>query len=218
MTTTSKSQARLRAVTGGDDYRHGIRTTGRFQAVSAWGFCGCGRQGTRWQWRAPGEEAGPVISVELTVHEATTGHRTADGGVPAPDDYHAACGAFHRFDDDCLIPPTSPAGRVHRAAVATSTDAALALDRLRAIQELRAWLDDEEAQAVIGCRLARATWAEMGDAIGSTRQAAFNRWSATIKRYESVGLIDNTPEPGDGTLAACEHGHAICSICHAPSG
>lgn len=75
--------------------------------------------------------------------------------------------------------------------MATSTDAALALDRLRAIQELRAWLDDQEAEAVIGCRMARATWAEMGAAIDATRQAAFNRWGSTIKRYESVGLIDD---------------------------
>ncbi len=219
MTTNPKSSARLRAVntTGTDDrlsdhYRYGIGAAGRGESATAWGFCSCGWLGERHLRWVPGEDAGRLIAAELGDHEAITDHRPTEGGVPVPDGYHASCGACHDFDDDCLVPPTSPAGRVQRAAVATSRDALLALDRLRAIQELRAWLDDQEAQAAIGCRMARATWAEMGEAIDSTRQAAFNRWAATIKRYESVGLIDEIdeiPERNDTAegLAACQHGN-----------
>ena len=187
----------MRAVSGGGDHHHGIRCQGRLQAVTAWGFCDCGWEGTRYPWWVPGAQPPPgeLIDAELAAHEAATGHAGVVGGVPSPDDYHAVCAAFHGFNDDCLIPPTSPVGRVQRATVTTSSDAPLALDRLEAIQQLRAWLDDQEAQAVIGCRMARATWAEMGAAIGSTRQAAFNRWGPTIKRYEAVGLIDEIPEP-----------------------
>lgn len=198
VTTRSKGKSRLRAVTGGGGkHHHGIRTTGRSAAVMAWGFCDCGWEGTHREWWTPDADPSPgeLIAVELAGHEADSGHRAVTGGVPAPDHYHAACGAFHGSDDDCLIPPTSPAGRVRRAMAATTTDTALALDRLEAIVELRAWLDDQEAEAVIGCRLSRATWAEMGAAISSTRQAAFNRWGPTIKRYETAGVIDELPEP-----------------------
>lgn len=197
VTTTSKGKGRLRAVSGGGEHHHGIRTTGRSGAVMAWGFCDCGWEGTHREWWTPGADppAAELIAAELAGHESDSGHGPLAGGVPAPDGYHNACGAFHGFDDDCLTPPTSAAGRVRRAMAATTTDTALALDRLEAIVELRAWLDAQEAEAVIGCRLSRATWAEMGAAIGSTRQAAFNRWAATINRYETAGVIDELPEP-----------------------
>ncbi len=196
MANVTKGKGRLRAVSGGGDHHHGIRTAGRFESVTAWGFCDCGWEGTRRAWWTPdgGPSVGERIAVELADHEADTGHGPVVAGVPAPEGYHAACGAFHGFDDDCLIPPGSPAGRVRRATAATSSDAVLALDRLRAVIELRAWLDDQEAEAVIGARLARATWAEMGAAIDSTRQAAFNRWGPTVKRYETAGLIPSVPD------------------------
>jgi len=72
---------------------------------------------------------------------------------------------------------------------------ARALDRLAAIEELRAWLDDQENEAAIGARLTRCTWAEMGTAIGATRQAAWNRWGQMIARYENAGILD--PDPTD---------------------
>lgn len=190
MAKVSKSNGRLRSVSGGGgDRHHGIRTSGRFKSVTAWGFCDCGWEGTRRAWWTPGAgpSVGDRIAGELADHEATTGHGAVVAGVPVPDGYHTACGAFHDFDDDCLVPPGSPAGRVRRAMAATSSDALLALDRLRAIIELRAWLDDQEAEAVIGARMARATWAEMGAAIGSSRQAAFNRWGPTVKRSRPPG-------------------------------
>ncbi len=48
-----------------------------------------------------------------------------------------------------------------------------------AIEELRAWLAEQETEAVLGARLQRATWAEMGEAVGITRQGAFSRWGAS---------------------------------------
>ncbi len=191
-TETQKGNRRLRAVDGGTAHHHGIRSIGRFADVRAWGFCSCGWEGSHRLWWVPGVDPTPqaLIKADVADHEAETGHRDVTPGIPAPDGYHAACGAFHGFDDDCLTPPTSPAGRVHRATASALRDPVLAVDRLRAIQELRSWLDDQEAEAVIGCRMSRATWAEMGAAIGSSRQGAYGRWGAQIRRYENAGLID----------------------------
>lgn len=92
-------------------------------------------------------------------------------------------------------PPDSPARQLQRITRGpVLTNPARALDRLTAIRELRAWLDDKEPQAVIGARMARATWDEIGAAWGgASRQAAYNRWGRMIKRYEQTRLL----EPGD---------------------
>jgi hypothetical protein len=64
-----------------------------------------------------------------------------------------------------------------------------ALDRLRAVRELRGWLAEQEQHAVIGARMARATWTEIGEAWGTSRQGAFNRWGDRIKRFEASGVL-----------------------------
>jgi hypothetical protein len=67
------------------------------------------------------------------------------------------------------------------------------LDRLTAIDEMRAWLDGEEQPAAIGVRMAGCTWIQMGEAIGANRQTAMHRWGQMIARYEHAGLVP----PGD---------------------
>jgi hypothetical protein len=47
---------------------------------------------------------------------------------------------------------------------------------LRCHRDLRTVLDDWEGQAVKGARIAGVPWAEVAQALGTTRQAAWERW------------------------------------------
>ncbi|MEV0063777.1 hypothetical protein [Nocardia sp. NPDC050718] len=40
--------------------------------------------------------------------------------------------------------------------------------------------------AVAAARIAGATWAQVGQAVGSSRQAAFERWNKAVKAYENA--------------------------------
>ncbi|MGW6729917.1 hypothetical protein ACWF9G_28800 [Nocardia sp. NPDC055029] len=40
--------------------------------------------------------------------------------------------------------------------------------------------------AVAAARISGATWAQIGDAVGSSRQAAFERWSKAVRAYENA--------------------------------
>lgn len=51
-----------------------------------------------------------------------------------------------------------------------------ALNALRSIRSIRQQLDDNEIAAVRGARAAGASWTEIAQALGVTRQAAWDRW------------------------------------------
>ena len=104
---------------------------------------------------------------------------------------HHACGVAHKLNEDCHVPLDSPRGMLQRALFSTSTDPVRALDRITAIDELRRRLEEEEKMAVIGARRARCTWTEIGAAIGTSRQGAFNRWGDMVRRFENAGLLDD---------------------------
>lgn len=152
--------------------------------------CNCGWAGpVRWcdgQLLPP--EVSAAVRADRAGHEADTGHGE-DLEVGAEGRHDFGCGFYHSLTGRCPLPPDSPAGRVHRVLRGTLANRHAAIDRLAAIDELRSWLATQEAEAVIGARLARATWAEMGSAVGVTRQGAFNRWGQTVKSYEDAGLL-----------------------------
>jgi len=110
---------------------------------------------------------------------------------------HLACGVAHRLNDECPVPPDSFADLLRRAVASSLSDREQALDRITAIDQLRRELDDQEKMAVIGARMARRTWAELGAAVGTSRQAAYNRWGEMVKRYEAAGLLDDVDTSGD---------------------
>ena len=53
---------------------------------------------------------------------------------------------------------------------------------LKAARDLRAALDDAERAAVEAARSAGATWEQIGEALGTSRQAAHRKWGAHTTR------------------------------------
>jgi hypothetical protein len=139
-----------------------------------------------------------MTATALDSHGRQTGHRPfPHDSIPDVDGYHQRCGWFHGFQDACPIPPDSPSGQLARiAGVATLTDPDPSLDRLAAIRQLRAWLDDQQLQAIIAARLASCPWPDIARAVGVTTQAASAQWGILIGRYEAAGLL--TPDPPTG--------------------
>lgn len=173
-----------------------ITSRGRHTNSQIWASCECG-------WRmAPRRDLMTglgEVRAAVASHTAQTGHQEPTG-VPAPGDLHLACGVRHGLNDDCPRPPDSPTGLLYRImGRSTSGSPERALDRLVAVQALKARLDQEELEAVIGGRMARCTWTEMGETLGISRQGAWNRWGEMVHRYEAVGLLDP-----DGTEAENE--------------
>ncbi len=158
--------------------------------------CNCGWSGpVRWcDGQLISAETAAAVRAERAAHEAESGHGE-DPELGAEGRHDFGCGFYHALAGRCPLPPDSPAGRVHRVLRGTLGNRHAALDRLVAIDELRAWLAEAEPQAVIGARLERATWAEMGDAVGITRQGAFGRWGSIVKGYEAAGVLQAPPEP-----------------------
>jgi len=155
-----------------------------------WASCECG-----WRLAPRRDLMANLAEVRAAVvsHTAQTGHHEP-AGVPVSDDFHLACGVRHGLNDDCPRSPDSPAGVLFRIMGRPTTGSPeRALDRMVAVQALKARLDQEEQDAVIGGRMARCTWAEMGQAVGTSRQGAWNRWGEMIHRYEAAGLL----QPGD---------------------
>lgn len=165
----------------------GFRSAGHKRHIEVQAWCQCGWSGPRRQLR-PGARA--AEGADLTAHLVATGHQEFPVGVPSPDGYHPACGHFHTLDDACPVPAVKPPARLPRTAVAAGTEHSRALERLTAIEELREWLDDQEQQAAIGARMARCSWTEMGQAIGASKQAAWNRWGKMVARYETTALAE----------------------------
>ena len=77
----------------------------------------------------------------------------------------------------------------------------LALDRISAIEELRAWPDGPERMAVIGARMAHVTWAEIGVAIGTSRQGVWNRYRVI---FDGGGWAHHLSEDGARTEGIIE--------------
>jgi hypothetical protein len=68
----------------------------------------------------------------------------------------------------------------------SSRDAKLAtLERLSALHDLQAILQEHIFVAVADSRARNATWAEIGGALGVTRQSAHQRYASTIKQKVS---------------------------------
>ncbi len=97
-----------------------------------------------------------------------------------PDGLHLICGHLLDLRADCCPDGQSLRTLCPGAVQPVLNDQTAAIDRLTAIDELRAWLDDQVAMAVIGPRVAQATRAEMGATVGTSRQGAHNRWGATF--------------------------------------
>ena len=171
----------------------GRRSQGRsWSAIRVQAFCQCG-WATTWQpWAS-----GPAASVALQTIEAALDDHRQTGHLPFPSDgspdldrYHQRCGWFHGFQDTCPSPPDLPAGHLARIDGApTLGDPTLSLDRLAAIQAQRAWLDDQQLQAIIGARLAHCTWPDINGALDVTTQEACAKWGALVGRYEAVGIL-----------------------------
>lgn len=163
--------------------------------LGVWADCSCGWSGPmRWcEGEILSADVGEAVRADRAAHEAETGHGE-DPDIGAEGRHDFGCGFYHRLTVSCPLPSRSPAGRVHRVVRGTLNDRRAALDRLAAIDELRGWLAEQEQEAVVGARLARATWAEMGSAVGISRQGAFNRWGSAVKNLEAAGLLPSLLE------------------------
>jgi hypothetical protein len=178
------------------DAHGGLRSSGSHRChIIVEAFCQCGWVGPAHPWQ-PG--AGLAEREELAAHLADSGHHEFPIGVPPPEGYHYACSHFHQLNDACPIPADSARGRIERITVGSTLGRPdRALDRLAAIAEVDTWLGDQEKEAVLGARIARCTWAEIGDAVGVTGDDARRRWGPMIARYERAGLLDADPSPTD---------------------
>jgi hypothetical protein len=178
-----------------EELHGGLRSTGSHPLhVAVQAFCQCGWVGRHHPWD---DQARAAEEAELDAHLAATGHTAFPSDT---DGLHSfGCGHFHELNDVCPYPLDSPAGRLRRITTGSTLDHPdRALDRLSAIEALRAWLDEQEQEAAIGARLSGCTWADMGVAIGATRQAAWNRWGQMIGRYEQAGVIRPVEETQEG--------------------
>jgi hypothetical protein len=177
----------LRAVQP-DDLHGGLRSTGSHRLhLQVHAFCQCGWTGPQRPWDSLARDA---ERAELAAHLADSGHHEFPIGVPPPEGYHHASGHFHWLNDACPVPGDSPAGVLERiVGGSTIGRPARALDRLSAINQMRAGLDDEETQAAIGARMAGCTWPQMGQAIGANADSAIQRWGQMIGRYQHAGLL-----------------------------
>ncbi len=80
------------------------------------------------------------------------------------------------------ISKQSPSGKLRSCY---STDRVRALE---AIRSLRQTLDRQEEQCVFGLRMSGMSWADIGEALGTTRQAAHHKFQST------AGLLDKLAE------------------------
>lgn len=65
---------------------------------------------------------------------------------------------------------------------------------LAAIRELRAELLEREQILVGSARVRRRTWSEIGEALGTTRQGAYNRFCDKVKQYDPSGVLGSYSE------------------------
>jgi hypothetical protein len=105
------------------------------------------------------------------------------------EETHRRCGYRHHPQDDCPAPPTSPAGMLRRALTSGLGQPERALDRIRAITALQAWLEQTEAEAVIAVALNQMSWHELADAAGIGIDEAKARWASQLDRYATAGIL-----------------------------
>jgi len=86
-------------------------------------------------------------------------------------------------------PPDSWLGLAFRAS-RFPTDQHDAADTLRAIAELRKLLEEAENQAALQARRSGATWQEIADELGLTRQRVHQRWG-NIARFAEWGPTED---------------------------
>lgn len=98
------------------------------------------------------------------------------------DLWSTGCGAF------ALLPGLSvnDIGSVPFTLLARASrdplDEAVALDRLRAVEDLRSWLDGQLYDGIVAARALGVSWSAIGDLYGISRQAAFQRWGREHER------------------------------------
>lgn len=158
-------------------------------------FCTCGWSGPprSCDGEVLEDDVRAELEAEREAHEAETGHgRDLEVGANGRHDF--GCGFYHGLLDHCPKPASSPAGRVYRVLRAATTDVDDALGALRSIDELRRWLDEQEPHAVVSARLAGATWEQVGETVGTTRQGAWNRWGRVVSAYEKTGILPRSDE------------------------
>lgn len=193
--------ARIVPIDGSPLYS-GLRSAGGGSSIEVHAWCQCGWTGPVSRCRRDLLPDGlrRDLEADRARHEEATGH--ASDPQVAPEGRHDfGCGFYHRLNDACPKLVDSPGGRLARVLGASTSDPCRALDRLSATDELRNWLGETEVEAVIGARLARCTWAEIGAAIGISKAAAWNRWGQMISRYEQAGIIDEVPEVSAATTS-----------------
>lgn len=100
---------------------------------------------------------------------------------------HAICGQQHDSSEPCIPLLGSPADRLNRVYRSTAGEAHPALARLKALRQLLDDLAEQELDAVAEARAAGCTWAEIGQAWGTTRQGAFNKWGSATRRPANGG-------------------------------
>jgi hypothetical protein len=179
--------------------RAGAASSGRrsqgstWSAISVQGFCQCGWHTSWYPWAtAAATDARTSINFALDDHYRRTGHQQfRHDGVPEVDGYHQRCGWFHDFQAACPAPPDSSTGRINRIHDGPGfRDPERSLDRLSAIAEMRAWLEDQQTQAIIGARFAGCSWPDIAEASHVTIHDALAQWGPLIARYEAIGLLD----------------------------
>ncbi len=89
------------------------------------------------------------------------------------------------------VRPETPLGQLFTIARAdrNDDDAQLNLEALARIAELRSWLDTQADGHALNGRRNGATWAQIGEALGITRQAAHMHWG-NITQDPAIGLVD----------------------------
>ena len=145
-------------------------------------------------WRQPADIVGWEVRCNCYQGEAARSHATTVLArwtrVSGPEDQDRAAGRFYAEDDDAeflgdrddVEPLALSLWEVHRKP-------ADALRMIEAAAEAHARTRVELDAAVIAGRAAELSWADVGRAVGITRQSARERWGSTDDALEN-----NTPE------------------------
>lgn len=116
--------------------------------------------------------------------------------------------ADHDHPANDAAPPDSPLGRLDRALGSDGPflrHPARTLDALQACDELIRYLEERRLHLVVGARMNKSTWADIGTTLGTSRQGAHNRFGSHIKELERQGLL----EPVEGAAPAAPPAFAL---------
>lgn len=178
----------IRTIRPVSSHRSWLLSEGIWPRQSVQAGCDCGWVGPR----RPLEPSGDAdINSDLEQHLVEIGCARV---IIDDDRAHRGCGYRHDFHDECPLPPTSPAGRLRRALHSGLGDPDRALDRIRAITELRSFLDDQQAEAVIAVALNQSSWSDLADAANMSIDEAKARWAHQLDRYANAGILPQLPD------------------------